>query len=179
MAEQVASLKNRGMQLDDAFALDTLSKVSYFRLKPYWWDMRDLETDEDFLPDSNFSLAIQRYNSDRELRLILFEAIEGIYEYFGLEFYLYLNDHEPVHVHVKHDKQETVFELNPDSITIRKNVSKQRALNKNDKRKAKRFINVFKDHIISKWESVHDNKEVQCEIITKQIKGNTSKLPTQ
>ena len=66
------------MQLDDAVALDVLSKVSYFRLKPYWWDMRDPDTDEDFLPDSNFLLALQRYDFDREMRLILFEAVEGI-----------------------------------------------------------------------------------------------------
>lgn len=78
VAEQVASLKKRGMQLDETFASDILSKVSYFRLKPYWWDMRDQETDEDFLPNSDFSLAIQRYDFDREMRLILFEAIEGI-----------------------------------------------------------------------------------------------------
>ena len=66
------------MQLDETFASDILSKVSYFRLKPYWWDMRDQETDEDFLPNSDFSLATQRYDFDREMRLILFEAIEGI-----------------------------------------------------------------------------------------------------
>lgn len=76
--EQVVSLKKRGMQLDDVSATNTLSIVSYFRLKPYWWDMRDMDTDEEFLPNSNFSIAIQRYNFDREMRLILFEAIEGI-----------------------------------------------------------------------------------------------------
>lgn len=53
------------MLLDETVALDTLSKVSFFRLKPYWWDMRDLETDEDFLPNSNLALAIQRYDFDR------------------------------------------------------------------------------------------------------------------
>ena len=77
VAEQVASLKKRGMQVDDTFAFDILNKVSYFRLKPYWWDMRDQETDEDFLPNSDFSLAIQRYDFDREMRLILFEAIDS------------------------------------------------------------------------------------------------------
>ena len=78
VAEQVASLKHRGMLLDETVAFDIFSKVSYFRLKPYWWDMRDLDTEEDFLPHSNFTLVIQRYNFDRELRFILFEAIESI-----------------------------------------------------------------------------------------------------
>ena len=40
--------------------------------------MRDQETDEDFLPDSDLSVVIQRYDFDREMRLILFEAIEGV-----------------------------------------------------------------------------------------------------
>lgn len=40
--------------------------------------MRDLETDEDFLSDSDFTLVIQRYNFDRDVRLVLFEAIECI-----------------------------------------------------------------------------------------------------
>ncbi|MBQ9187170.1 MAG: Abi family protein [Prevotella sp.] len=78
IAEQVASLKKRGMSLDEVFACDLLSKISYFRLKPYWWDMRDFDTDEDFLPGSDFLLAIQRYDFDRDMRLVLFEAVEGI-----------------------------------------------------------------------------------------------------
>ena len=52
--------------------------MSYFRLKPYWWDMRDWDTDEDFLDNASFSLVVDRYNFDRSLRLILFEAIEII-----------------------------------------------------------------------------------------------------
>ena len=79
--EQVASLKSRGLLLDDKVALDLFSKVSYFRMKPYWWDLLDLETSSDFLPNSTLSLAIQRYDFDRELRLILFEAVEAIHHF--------------------------------------------------------------------------------------------------
>ena len=35
-----------------------------------------------------------------------------IYEYFGLIFYFYSNEHEPIHVHVKHeDKMGEIFLL--------------------------------------------------------------------
>ena len=34
-----------------------------------------------------------------------------IYEYFGFVFYFYSNEHEPIHVHVIHNQQETIFEL--------------------------------------------------------------------
>ena len=78
VTEQIAYLRKRGMQLNEIVARDILSNVSYFRLKQYWWDMRDQDTDEKFLPDSNLDLAVQRYDFDREMRFILFEAIEAI-----------------------------------------------------------------------------------------------------
>ena len=34
-----------------------------------------------------------------------------IYEYFGFIFYFYSNEHEPIHVHVKHGDEESIFEL--------------------------------------------------------------------
>ena len=52
-----------------------LSHISYFRLKGYW---RDMQTDTLFTPNSYFEDVIARYNFDRQLRLILFDAIEFI-----------------------------------------------------------------------------------------------------
>ena len=34
-----------------------------------------------------------------------------IFEYFGFIFYFFSNEHEPIHVHVKHGDCESVFEL--------------------------------------------------------------------
>ena len=34
-----------------------------------------------------------------------------IYEYFGLVFYFFSNEHDPIHVHVKKGDRETIFEL--------------------------------------------------------------------
>ena len=45
-----------------------------------------------------------------------------IYEYFGLEFFIYKKGHLPIHIHVKHNKHETVFEIQDDgSLNIRRN----------------------------------------------------------
>jgi hypothetical protein len=55
-----------------------LAHISYFRLKYYWTDMRDEETEHDFKEGSLFDDVIARYNFDRNLRLILFDAIEII-----------------------------------------------------------------------------------------------------
>ena len=33
-----------------------------------------------------------------------------IYEYFGLEFWIYPDDHYPIHIHVKNVNNETAFQ---------------------------------------------------------------------
>ena len=55
-----------------------LSSISYYRLKGYWWDMQVDLTKHTFKPDTYFEDIIDRYNFDRNLRIILFEAIEII-----------------------------------------------------------------------------------------------------
>lgn len=62
----------------EADAPHFLKNISYYRLKGYWWDMQDDYTTHTFLPNSYFEDVIDRYNFDRHLRLILFDAIERI-----------------------------------------------------------------------------------------------------
>ena len=77
--EQIRLLRSRGMQFSsEEYAKECLSHISYFRLKYYWTDMIDVETEHDFLKDTSFDDVIARYNFDRSLRLILFDAIETI-----------------------------------------------------------------------------------------------------
>jgi len=59
-------------------AKQCLAHISYFRLKYYWSDMRDEETEHDFKEGASFDNVIARYDFDRNLRLILFDAIEII-----------------------------------------------------------------------------------------------------
>lgn len=75
--EQVNYLTSMGMPLDEEQAKATLRKIGYFRLKPFWWDMKDNATGR-FLPNASFELACERYYFDKELRMILFSAIELI-----------------------------------------------------------------------------------------------------
>lgn len=55
-----------------------LENISYYRLKGYWWDMQTDLSSHNFEPDSFFEDIIERYNFDRHLRLILFDAVERI-----------------------------------------------------------------------------------------------------
>ena len=78
-----------------------------------------------------------------------------IYEYFGFVFYFYSNEHEPIHVHVIHNQQETIFELilqNGSLVEI-----KQRprtgipSLSTKDARVAELFIAKYAKNIVEKW----------------------------
>ena len=52
--EQIKLLRSRGMQFSsEEYAKECLSHISYFRLKYYWTDMIDEETEHDFLEDAS------------------------------------------------------------------------------------------------------------------------------
>lgn len=72
-------LKDRGMIFhDEASALYHLQNISYYRLKGYWWDMQNNKTSHSLCEGSCFDDVLERYNFDRLLRLLLFDAIERI-----------------------------------------------------------------------------------------------------
>lgn len=77
--EQIALLKGRGMKIDDELeAYHLLSHVSYYRLKGYWWDMQSDKEIHLFRNNADFKEVITRYKYDKELRILLFGAIETI-----------------------------------------------------------------------------------------------------
>lgn len=79
IADKIALLKSRGMLFrSEADAPHFLQNISYYRLKGYWWDMQDDFVNHTFKPNTYFEDIIDRYNFDRHLRLILFDAIERI-----------------------------------------------------------------------------------------------------
>lgn len=77
--EQIVLLKDRGLQIkEEQIAASYLEHISYYRLKGYWWNMQENPEQHIFKPGSCFEDVIERYNFDRELRQILFDAIEVI-----------------------------------------------------------------------------------------------------
>lgn len=63
---------------DEAAAHHFFANISYYRLKGYWWDMQDDLQNHVFKKSTYFEDILDRYNFDRHLRLILFDAIERI-----------------------------------------------------------------------------------------------------
>ena len=90
--EQLALLRERGMGVDDeATALRWLQRVGYYRLSAYWYPFRVFRHVQDeqtgvlstqrtdaFVADTTFDDAVNLYLFDRELRLLLADALERI-----------------------------------------------------------------------------------------------------
>lgn len=80
ISQQINQLKNRGLHIEDSdHAEHFLSHISYYRMAGYWWPMQnEPKNSHIFKANSKFSDVIALYNFDRELRVIIFDAIEKI-----------------------------------------------------------------------------------------------------
>ena len=79
LIEQITLLKSRGMLFkNETDAVSCLKNISYYRLKGYWWDLQVDKINHQFEHNVYFEDVIERYNFDKELRIILFNAIELI-----------------------------------------------------------------------------------------------------
>ena len=77
--QQIEILKQRGLLIDDVqLAKETFDIISYFRLASYW---RHLEKDHAthlFKEGSRFADVVKLYSFDKQLRALLFAAIQTI-----------------------------------------------------------------------------------------------------
>jgi hypothetical protein len=96
-----------------------------------------------------------------------------IYEYFGLIFFFYSNEHLPVHVHVKFQEKENKYIIiyeNGELSNIVKSKTKN-PLHVSQNRDSIKFIQKYHKQIYEKW---HDffvlNRSPKCKKITTKIK---------
>lgn len=90
MADQLALLKSRGLQVDDeTAALDYLARIGYYRLSGYWYPLREIDKAEsaaqnkpirtdNFIANSHFEDVVKLYVFDKRLRLLALDALERI-----------------------------------------------------------------------------------------------------
>ena len=98
-----------------------------------------------------------------------------IYEYLGLIFFFYANEHLPIHVHVSFAEFESKFELEYDNGKIKNiNVLKVKgrlSLQPKETKEAIKFIKVYHGEIVEKWTKFFvQNKKITCEVVNKKIK---------
>jgi abortive infection bacteriophage resistance protein len=78
-AEQVETLKQRGMVIaDEATAAFYLEHLNYYRLGAYWLPFEADHATHKFKPGSTFESVLDLYRFDRELRLLVLDAIERV-----------------------------------------------------------------------------------------------------
>ena len=97
-----------------------------------------------------------------------------IFEYFGFIFYFYSNEHEPIHVHVIHGDQESIFDLiMMDGELVKINIRTRKgveALSDKDNRTAMAFIQKYHKNIIEKWiKFIVLKQKVRCTNIKKKL----------
>jgi abortive infection bacteriophage resistance protein len=75
---QLTRMKERGLHVEDEqLALETLQRISYYRLTGYLFRFRIADTDN-FEPGTSFEEAVRLYEFDRRLRLLLLDAVERL-----------------------------------------------------------------------------------------------------
>lgn len=78
-AQQVALLQHRGMIIDDtAEAEFYLQHLNYYRLGAYWLPFEADHATHRFRPGTRFADVLNLYIFDRELRLLVLDAVERI-----------------------------------------------------------------------------------------------------
>lgn len=95
-----------------------------------------------------------------------------IYEYLGLIFFFYANEHLPIHVHVSENGLESKFELEYENGKLKKVVVKKvqgkKRLSSTKENDAVKFVKKYHTEIVDKWKQFFvENKKVKCEIVTK------------
>ncbi|MDR3266415.1 MAG: DUF4160 domain-containing protein [Tannerella sp.] len=71
---------------------------------------------------------------------------------FGLRFFFYLKDHEPVHIHVENGDGEAKFEIETDLKLVYNHGLKQK-----DIRLAESIIEENKENFINEWKKRFDD----------------------
>jgi len=74
--QQADQLLSRGFQADRAQLIETLRRVSYYRLTAYWHPFK--RPDDTFAPGTTLDKIWRRYTFDRQLRLLVMDAIERV-----------------------------------------------------------------------------------------------------
>ncbi len=78
ISDQIKLLESRGLVIAGKIEAEKyLSNISYYRLSAYLYPFKNLTTD-DYAKGTTFENALDLYLFDRELRLLIFDAIERI-----------------------------------------------------------------------------------------------------
>ena len=98
-----------------------------------------------------------------------------LYDYFGLIFLFYSDDHDPVHLHVRHGDREGIIMLiivDGKLVELRWRAKRgAEMLNEEQQREAELFVRAMKSDIVAKWTAFYvEHKRIKPERITRRVK---------
>ena len=102
--DQVNLLQQRGMIIEDtATAIFYLQHINYYRLSAYWLPFEADHVTHEFKRGTTFEAVLQLYIFDRELRLLVLDAIERIEVSIRAQWAHQMAQHHGPHAHLNKD----------------------------------------------------------------------------
>jgi abortive infection bacteriophage resistance protein len=99
--QQLALLENRGLIISDREQVKHyLGHLNYYRLSGYWFPFKQSPTSNQFDPNTSFESILNLYIFDRELRLVILNAIEHIEVSVRSKWAYYFSEKNGAHAHL-------------------------------------------------------------------------------
>lgn len=168
--QQVALLQQRGMIIDDVKrARFYLQHINYYRLGAYWLPFEADHAAHRFKPDTRFAEVLDLYTFDRELRLLLLDAIERLEVSIRSQW-----AHQIAHRHGPHGHLDPALALRPDH--WRRNLS---SLTEAVERSHEVFIRHFREQYVESLPPVWAVCEVMSLGQLSRWYANLKPMPTR
>ena len=123
--EQIEKLRSRGMAIaNDEVARFYLQHINYYRLSAYW---RLFEADHDehrFLQGTTFEDVLKLYSFDRQLRLLLLDAIERLEVSIRTQWAFYIGKLRGPHGYLDQGMARNSVHLSNDIADLKKEVAR-------------------------------------------------------
>jgi abortive infection bacteriophage resistance protein len=99
--QQIGRLIERGLHVEDKqSAAAYLRHINYYRLGTYWWSFIEDHKTHAFIAGATFNQVLNLYVFDRELRLLLIDAIERIEVSLRTQWAFHLSKTYGSHAHL-------------------------------------------------------------------------------
>jgi len=128
----------RGLHVEDKESASAyLSHINYYRLGTYWWSFIDDHKAHTFKAGATFNQVLNLYVFDRELRLLLLDAIERIEVSLRTQWAFHLSKRYGSHAHL--DKEAFIRKFDYDDFIDNLQREIQRTSDKNIKKQAYKY----------------------------------------
>ena len=127
LEEQLTLLENRGLVVSDRQqAKYYLGHLNYYRLSGYWFPFKQSPTINQFRPNTKFEDILNLYIFDRELRLLILNAIERIEVSIRSKWAYYLCEKYGAHAHLNSNLFRDYQKHSEAVLSLKKSTSKSK-----------------------------------------------------